>query len=47
MYSLMRTFRPLYNAELAPPEVRGFLIALQQLTTTIGIMLAYWTGVSH
>ncbi|KAK4899543.1 hypothetical protein LTR27_003276 [Elasticomyces elasticus] len=33
---------PLYNAELAPPEVRGFLIALQQLTTTIGIFLAYW-----
>lgn len=37
--------RPLYNAELAPPEVRGFLIALQQLSTTIGIMLAYWSGV--
>ncbi|KAK5122853.1 hypothetical protein LTR85_003768 [Meristemomyces frigidus] len=33
---------PLYNAELAPPEVRGFLVALQQLTTTIGILLAYW-----
>lgn len=33
---------PLYNAELAPPETRGFLIALQQLSTTIGIMLAYW-----
>ncbi|CZR67016.1 related to quinate transport protein [Phialocephala subalpina] len=33
---------PLYNAELSPPEMRGFLIALQQLTTTIGIMLAYW-----
>jgi MFS family permease len=34
--------RPLYNAELAPPEVRGFLVALQQLTTTVGILLAYW-----
>jgi MFS family permease len=34
--------RPLYNAELAPPEVRGFLVALQQLCTTIGIMAAYW-----
>ncbi|OCL05260.1 quinate permease [Glonium stellatum] len=33
---------PLYNAELSPPEMRGFIIALQQLTTTIGIMLAYW-----
>ncbi|KAK5677780.1 hypothetical protein LTS10_009663 [Elasticomyces elasticus] len=40
---------PLYNAELAPPEVRGFLVALQQLTTTIGILLAYWIayGTSH
>ncbi|KAI5357700.1 Putative major facilitator, sugar transporter, major facilitator superfamily [Septoria linicola] len=40
---------PLYNAELAPPEVRGFLVALQQLTTTIGIFLAYWIayGTSH
>jgi hypothetical protein len=37
---------PLYNAELSPPEMRGFLIALQQLTTTIGIMLAYWVAVS-
>lgn len=42
---LTSTTSPLYNSELAPPEVRGFLIALQQLTTTIGIMLAYWTGV--
>ncbi|KAH7407194.1 quinate permease [Cadophora sp. MPI-SDFR-AT-0126] len=35
---------PLYNAELSPPEMRGFLIALQQLSTTIGIMLAYWAA---
>ncbi|KAH7043174.1 putative MFS quinate transporter [Macrophomina phaseolina] len=35
---------PLYNAELSPPEMRGFIIALQQLTTTIGIMLAYWVA---
>lgn len=43
------TYRPLYNAELAPPEVRGFLVALQQLTTTVGIFLAYWIayGTSH
>lgn len=26
--------------------MRGFLISLQQLTTTIGIMVAYWVGVS-
>ncbi|KAF9888247.1 Solute carrier 2 (Facilitated glucose transporter) member 8 [Aspergillus nanangensis] len=33
---------PLYNAELAPPEIRGLLIAMQQLATTIGILSAYW-----
>lgn len=33
---------PLYNAELAPPETRGFLVATQQLSITVGIMLAYW-----
>lgn len=33
---------PLYNAELAPPEIRGLLVSLQQLATTIGIMSAYW-----
>lgn len=36
--------RPLYNAELAPPEMRGLLVALQRLSTTIGIMIAYWIG---
>ncbi|PVH72479.1 quinate permease [Cadophora sp. DSE1049] len=35
---------PLYNAELAPPELRGFLVALQQLSTALGIMTAYWVG---
>ncbi|KAJ6090454.1 hypothetical protein N7486_009269, partial [Penicillium sp. IBT 16267x] len=35
---------PLYNAELAPPEMRGLLVALQQMSTTIGIMVAYWIG---
>ncbi|KAI5247556.1 hypothetical protein E4T43_02052 [Aureobasidium subglaciale] len=34
--------RPPYNADLAPPEVRGFFVALQQLSTTIGIPLSYW-----
>ncbi|KAK6464083.1 putative sugar transporter, high affinity [Scheffersomyces coipomensis] len=35
---------PLYNAELAPPEVRGALVALQQLAITFGIMISYWIG---
>jgi MFS family permease len=33
---------PLYNAELAPPEVRGMLVSMQQFAITVGIMLAYW-----
>ncbi|ANB14974.1 Snf3p [Sugiyamaella lignohabitans] len=35
---------PLYNAELAPAEVRGALVALQQLAITFGIMIAYFIG---
>jgi len=33
---------PLYNAELSPPEVRGSLVALQQLAIVIGIMISFW-----
>ncbi|TFY82254.1 hypothetical protein EWM64_g1754 [Hericium alpestre] len=33
---------PIYNAELAPPEVRGSLVALQQLAITFGIMISFW-----
>ncbi|KAJ1024128.1 hypothetical protein NDA16_002967 [Ustilago loliicola] len=33
---------PLYNAELAPPEIRGSLVALQQLAIVFGIMISYW-----
>ena len=32
---------PLYNAELAPPEIRGALVGLQQLAITFGIMVSY------
>ncbi|KAH8831501.1 general substrate transporter [Flagelloscypha sp. PMI_526] len=40
---------PLYNAELAPPEIRGSLVALQQLAITFGIMISYWIdlGTNH
>jgi hypothetical protein len=31
---------PRYNAEVAPKHVRGFLVALQQLAITFGIMVA-------
>ncbi len=30
------------SAELAPPEVRGSLVALQQLAITFGIMISFW-----
>jgi MFS family permease len=35
---------PMYNAELAPPGIRGSLVALQQLAITFGILIAYWIG---
>jgi sugar porter (SP) family MFS transporter len=35
---------PLYQSEIAPKEIRGRLIALQQLMITIGIMVAFWVG---
>jgi sugar porter (SP) family MFS transporter len=35
---------PLYLSELAPKEIRGRLISLQQLMITIGIMVAFWVG---
>lgn len=36
---------PLYNAELAPPEVRGSLVAVQQLAITFGIMVSFWVSI--
>ncbi|KAF2844584.1 general substrate transporter [Plenodomus tracheiphilus IPT5] len=33
---------PMYNSECAPPEVRGALVALQQLAITFGIMVSFW-----
>ncbi|USW47876.1 Putative major facilitator, sugar transporter, major facilitator superfamily [Septoria linicola] len=33
---------PMYNAEVAPPEVRGALVGLQQLAITTGIMTSFW-----
>ncbi|BFZ65070.1 hypothetical protein YB2330_006233 [Saitoella coloradoensis] len=33
---------PMYNAELAPPEVRGSLVALQQLSICFGILVSFW-----
>ncbi|KAL7893360.1 general substrate transporter [Trichoderma sp. SZMC 28014] len=33
---------PIYNSEVAPPEVRGALVALQQLAICFGIMVSFW-----
>ena len=33
---------PMYNAECAPPEVRGSLVTLQQFAIEIGIMVSFW-----
>ncbi|KIY51992.1 general substrate transporter [Fistulina hepatica ATCC 64428] len=33
---------PLYNAESSMPEIRGSLVALQQLAITFGIMVSFW-----
>ncbi|KAJ5484707.1 hypothetical protein N7539_004695 [Penicillium diatomitis] len=35
---------PLYNAELAPAELRGSLVSLQQLAICFGILISYWIG---
>ncbi|KAK7732498.1 hypothetical protein SLS53_008503 [Cytospora paraplurivora] len=33
---------PIYNSEVAPPEVRGALVSLQQLAICFGIMVSFW-----
>jgi sugar porter (SP) family MFS transporter len=38
----LSTIVPMYNSECAPPEVRGALVALQQLAITFGIMISFW-----
>ena len=34
---------PLYMAEISPPEVRGSLNALEQLSIVLGVVLGFWT----
>ncbi|KKK17341.1 MFS sugar transporter [Aspergillus rambellii] len=45
----LSTSVPMYNAEIAPPEVRGSLVAMQQLAITFGIMVSFWInyGTNH
>jgi len=35
---------PLYMAEISPPEVRGSLMAMEQLAIVLGVVLGFWTG---
>ncbi|KAJ6026498.1 uncharacterized protein N7446_004904 [Penicillium canescens] len=35
---------PLYNAELAAPEMRGLLVSFYQFATILGIMIPFWVG---
>lgn len=35
---------PLYMAEISPPEVRGSLMALEQFSIVLGVVLGFWTG---
>ncbi|KAF5355074.1 hypothetical protein D9756_005752 [Leucocoprinus leucothites] len=35
---------PLYMAEISPPEVRGSLLALEQFSIVLGVVLGFWTG---
>jgi sugar porter (SP) family MFS transporter len=42
VYSLA-TIAPLYISEIAPPEIRGALLVLQELSIVLGIVVAFWT----
>ncbi|KAI8137384.1 general substrate transporter [Fennellomyces sp. T-0311] len=40
---------PLYQSEIAPPEIRGSLVSLQQQAVTFGILISFWIdyGTQH
>jgi MFS family permease len=35
---------PLYNAEIAPPSMRGFVVGMAQLQIGLGFIIAQWGG---
>jgi sugar porter (SP) family MFS transporter len=41
---LASVLAPLYIAEIAPPQIRGRLVALNQLAIVTGILLAFYVG---
>lgn len=38
----LSTVVPMYNAEVAPPEIRGSLVSLQQFAIVTGILISFW-----
>lgn len=45
----MSMLAPLYQSEIAPPEIRGSLVSLQQQAVTFGILISFWIdyGTQH
>ncbi|OAK95267.1 general substrate transporter [Phaeosphaeriaceae sp. SRC1lsM3a] len=39
----LATIAPLYISEIAPPEIRGALLVLQEFSIVFGIVIAFWT----
>jgi MFS family permease len=39
----LATIAPLYISEIAPSEIRGALLVLQEFSIVFGIMIAFWT----
>ncbi|KAH7095014.1 general substrate transporter [Paraphoma chrysanthemicola] len=39
----LATIAPLYISEIAPPEIRGALLVLQEFSIVLGIVVAFWT----
>src|ERR1700735_5675284 len=41
---LASSLSPMYIAEIAPAQIRGKLVAINQLTVVVGILFAQWTN---
>lgn len=33
---------PVYQSEIAPPKIRGFLVLFEGALITLGVMISYW-----
>jgi MFS family permease len=41
---MLSAVAPLYIAEISPPEIRGTLLVLEELSIVTGIVIAFWTS---